>query len=117
MAPLAWSAAARAAPPRPRRRDTAKASAAAVRELQSQLTTVFNAPVMAHGDLGRRTSGRSIAATSSSRYNAGKLMMPASNMKILTLAAAAERLGWDHRFTTIARNHRRRSRTACCAAI
>ena len=32
--------------------------------------------------------------------NAGKLMMPASNMKILTLAAAAERLGWDYRFTT-----------------
>jgi D-alanyl-D-alanine carboxypeptidase/D-alanyl-D-alanine-endopeptidase (penicillin-binding protein 4) len=34
-------------------------------------------------------------------YNAGKLMMPASNMKILTLAAAAERLGWDYKFTTI----------------
>ncbi len=32
--------------------------------------------------------------------NAGKLMMPASNMKILTLAATAEALGWDHRFTT-----------------
>lgn len=33
--------------------------------------------------------------------NAGKLMMPASNMKILTLAAAAETLGWDARLTTI----------------
>ena len=32
--------------------------------------------------------------------NAGKLMMPASNMKVLTLAAAAEKLGWDARFTT-----------------
>ncbi|MEP6914658.1 MAG: D-alanyl-D-alanine carboxypeptidase/D-alanyl-D-alanine-endopeptidase, partial [Acidobacteriota bacterium] len=32
--------------------------------------------------------------------NAGKLMMPASNMKILTLAAAADAFGWDHRFTT-----------------
>ena len=32
--------------------------------------------------------------------NAGKLMMPASNMKILTVSAAAERLGWDYRFTT-----------------
>ena len=32
--------------------------------------------------------------------NAGKLMMPASNMKILTLAAAADALGWDYRFTT-----------------
>ena len=32
--------------------------------------------------------------------NAGKLMMPASNMKIVTLAAAANALGWDYRFTT-----------------
>jgi len=32
--------------------------------------------------------------------NARKLMMPASNMKIVTLAAAAEALGWDHRFKT-----------------
>ena len=29
-----------------------------------------------------------------------KLMMPASNLKILTLAAAAETLGWDYRYTT-----------------
>src|SRR5213593_4168553 len=32
--------------------------------------------------------------------NAGKLMMPASNMKIVTLAAAADRLGWDYSYTT-----------------
>ncbi len=32
--------------------------------------------------------------------NAGRLMMPASNMKILTLSAAADALGWDHRFST-----------------
>ena len=32
--------------------------------------------------------------------NAGRLMMPASNMKIVTLAAAATRLGWDYRFRT-----------------
>ena len=32
--------------------------------------------------------------------NAGTLMMPASNMKIVTLAAAAETLGWDYRFKT-----------------
>jgi D-alanyl-D-alanine carboxypeptidase/D-alanyl-D-alanine-endopeptidase (penicillin-binding protein 4) len=32
--------------------------------------------------------------------DAGKLMIPASNMKVLTLAAAAETLGWDFRYTT-----------------
>src|SRR5688500_2627757 len=32
--------------------------------------------------------------------NAARLMMPASNMKIVTLAAAGERLGWDYRFIT-----------------
>jgi D-alanyl-D-alanine carboxypeptidase/D-alanyl-D-alanine-endopeptidase (penicillin-binding protein 4) len=32
--------------------------------------------------------------------NAGKLMMPGSTMKIVTLAAAAELLGWDHQFET-----------------
>jgi D-alanyl-D-alanine carboxypeptidase/D-alanyl-D-alanine-endopeptidase (penicillin-binding protein 4) len=32
--------------------------------------------------------------------NANRLMMPASNMKILTVATAAASLGWDYRFTT-----------------
>ncbi|MGE5361818.1 MAG: D-alanyl-D-alanine carboxypeptidase/D-alanyl-D-alanine-endopeptidase [Bacteroidales bacterium] len=32
--------------------------------------------------------------------NETKLLMPASNMKIVTLAVAAERLGWDHTFET-----------------
>ncbi len=34
------------------------------------------------------------------QLDAGKLMMPASNLKILTLAAAAETLGWDYRYST-----------------
>ena len=32
--------------------------------------------------------------------NAAKLMMPGSTMKVVTLAAAAELLGWDHQFET-----------------
>jgi D-alanyl-D-alanine carboxypeptidase/D-alanyl-D-alanine-endopeptidase (penicillin-binding protein 4) len=32
--------------------------------------------------------------------NAGKLMMPASSMKVVTLAGAAEKLGWDFRYET-----------------
>ena len=35
--------------------------------------------------------------------NARKLMMPASNMKIVTLAAAAEKLGWDYTYETTVR--------------
>ena len=33
-------------------------------------------------------------------YNAHRLMVPASTQKVLTAAVAAERLGWDYRFTT-----------------
>lgn len=32
--------------------------------------------------------------------NPGTFLMPASNMKVVTMAAAAERLGWDFTFTT-----------------
>jgi D-alanyl-D-alanine carboxypeptidase/D-alanyl-D-alanine-endopeptidase (penicillin-binding protein 4) len=32
--------------------------------------------------------------------NAGKLLLPGSNMKIVTLAAAAARLGWDYSYPT-----------------
>lgn len=76
-----------------------KASRAALQDLRQQLTTIFNAPVMAHGTWGVevRSLDRGDILFA---HNAGKLMMPASNMKILTLAAAAERLGWDFRFTT-----------------
>jgi D-alanyl-D-alanine carboxypeptidase/D-alanyl-D-alanine-endopeptidase (penicillin-binding protein 4) len=33
-------------------------------------------------------------------HNATKLMMPASTMKVVTLAAAAEKLGWDYTYST-----------------
>jgi len=35
--------------------------------------------------------------------NADHLFVPASNMKLLTVAAAATRLGWDHTFETTVR--------------
>ena len=83
----------------PSRPQGTKASDAALRDLRTQLSTVFDAPVMAHGVWGVHVRsldrGDELFA-----HNAGKLMMPASNMKILTLAAAAETLGWDYRFPT-----------------
>jgi D-alanyl-D-alanine carboxypeptidase/D-alanyl-D-alanine-endopeptidase (penicillin-binding protein 4) len=70
-----------------------------VRELRSELARVFGAAINDRGVWG--VDIRSID-TGEHLYelNAGKLMMPASNMKILTLAATADALGWDYRFTT-----------------
>src|SRR6516165_551463 len=69
------------------------------RALQSDLDRIFHASAMARGMWGVEVksldSGRILYA-----LNPGTLMMPASNMKILTLAGAAETLGWDFRFTT-----------------
>ena len=76
-----------------------KASIAAVRELQAQLATVFNGPVMAHATWGVHVRSLDRGDTLFD-HNGGKLMMPASNMKILTLAATAEQLGWDYQFKT-----------------
>jgi D-alanyl-D-alanine carboxypeptidase/D-alanyl-D-alanine-endopeptidase (penicillin-binding protein 4) len=76
----------------------AKASKA-VAELRHDLDLVFNAPLASRGvwgiDVRSLDTGESLY-----RMNAGKLMMPASNMKIVTLAATANTLGWDYRFTT-----------------
>ena len=72
---------------------------AAVRALQSDLSRVFGAPVNKRGvwavDIRSLDTGERLFD-----LNADKLMMPASNMKILTLSATAEALGWDYRFTT-----------------
>jgi D-alanyl-D-alanine carboxypeptidase/D-alanyl-D-alanine-endopeptidase (penicillin-binding protein 4) len=77
----------------------AKPDSKRVRELRSELGRVFGAPIMARGvwgvDIRSLDTGERLFD-----LNAGKLMMPASNMKILTVAAAAETLGWDFRFTT-----------------
>ena len=70
-----------------------------MRELRADLARVFGAPIMDRGVWG--VDVRSLD-TGEHLYelNAGKLMMPASNMKILTLAATADALGWDYRFST-----------------
>ena len=71
----------------------------AVQSLRDDLTKVFNASIDARGvwgiDIRSLDTGERLFD-----LNPGKLMMPASNMKILTLATAATTLGWDYRFTT-----------------
>jgi D-alanyl-D-alanine carboxypeptidase/D-alanyl-D-alanine-endopeptidase (penicillin-binding protein 4) len=79
--------------------ETSSGREAAVRELRAHLSKVFNAPIMARGvwavDVRSLDTGERLF-----ELNSGKLMMPASNMKVVTLATAAENLGWDYRFTT-----------------
>jgi serine-type D-Ala-D-Ala carboxypeptidase/endopeptidase (penicillin-binding protein 4) len=78
---------------------TPKPDSRAERALTSDLDRIFGAPVMEQGLWGVEVkslqTGRILYT-----LNARKLMMPASNMKIVTLAAAAETLGWDYRFKT-----------------
>lgn len=71
----------------------------AVLALQRDLDRMFVAPaferVLWAVEIQSIATGESLY-----RLNPTKLVMPASNMKILTLAAAAERLGWDFTFET-----------------
>ena len=70
-----------------------------MRELRADLARVFSASVNERGvwavDIRSIDTGERLYD-----LNSGKLMMPASNMKIVTLSAAADALGWDYRFTT-----------------
>jgi len=74
-------------------------ASAAIDALRRDIDATLAQPVLAHGYWGvlvrSLKTGETLYAV-----NAGKLMMPASNMKIVTLAAAAEKLGWDYRYET-----------------
>jgi D-alanyl-D-alanine carboxypeptidase/D-alanyl-D-alanine-endopeptidase (penicillin-binding protein 4) len=71
----------------------------AERALTSDLNRIFGAPVMEQGLWGVEVKSLDTGKVLYS-LNARKLMMPASNMKVVTLAAAADILGWDYRFRT-----------------
>lgn len=85
--------------PASERAEAANGPSKAVRGLRSALWTVFNAPIMSRGvwavDVRSLDTGERLF-----ELNSGKLMMPASNMKVVTLATAAATLGWDYRFNT-----------------
>jgi D-alanyl-D-alanine carboxypeptidase/D-alanyl-D-alanine-endopeptidase (penicillin-binding protein 4) len=67
--------------------------------LQHDIDAVLAAPEFERGFWGALVKAVDRDETLYSR-NATKLMMPASTMKVVTLAAAAEKLGWDYAYTT-----------------
>jgi serine-type D-Ala-D-Ala carboxypeptidase/endopeptidase (penicillin-binding protein 4) len=71
----------------------------ALAALQHDLDAILAAPALDRGYWGVLVTSLTTGETLFAR-NARKLMMPASNMKIVTLAAAAERLGWDYTYAT-----------------
>jgi serine-type D-Ala-D-Ala carboxypeptidase/endopeptidase (penicillin-binding protein 4) len=68
-------------------------------ELRRDLTALFEAPALDHVQWGVSFYSVRQDRTIYS-LNAARFMVPASNQKLLTAAVAAERLGWDFRFTT-----------------
>lgn len=68
--------------------------------LRAELDPIFDAPIFARALIGVRIESLRTGDVLYER-NAGKLVVPASNMKLLTLSVAAEKLGWDYRFETL----------------
>ena len=66
--------------------------------LSADLDKIFAAPALARALVGIRIE--SLRDGLLYERNGAKLVMPASNMKLLTVAVAAERLGWDYTFET-----------------
>jgi D-alanyl-D-alanine carboxypeptidase/D-alanyl-D-alanine-endopeptidase (penicillin-binding protein 4) len=78
----------------------AAATAVSPRSLPVELDRIFGAPQYARMQWAVLVQSLESGAVLYER-NASKLMMPASNMKVVTLSAAAERLGWDYRYRTL----------------
>ena len=68
-------------------------------QLQHDIDAILGSPVLQRGFWGVYIKPADSADVWYAR-NADKLMMPASSLKIVTLAAAAEKLGWDFRYET-----------------
>jgi len=75
------------------------AATRAVAQLQRDIDTILTAPALDRGAVGVVVRSLATGETVYTR-NAPRLMMPASTLKIVTLAAAADRLGWDHTYET-----------------
>jgi D-alanyl-D-alanine carboxypeptidase/D-alanyl-D-alanine-endopeptidase (penicillin-binding protein 4) len=68
-------------------------------QLQLDLRSIFSSPAIDHAVWG--VAVRSLKTDELLfGLNAGRMQTPASNMKLITTAVAADKLGWDFRYTT-----------------
>jgi serine-type D-Ala-D-Ala carboxypeptidase/endopeptidase (penicillin-binding protein 4) len=70
-----------------------------ISELQRRINTILATPALSRGTWGVLVKSLQNDETLYT-LNAHKLMMPASTQKILTLAVAADQLGWDYSYRT-----------------
>jgi D-alanyl-D-alanine carboxypeptidase/D-alanyl-D-alanine-endopeptidase (penicillin-binding protein 4) len=70
-----------------------------ISELQRRINTILAAPALTRGTWGVLVKSLQNDETLYT-LNAHKLMMPASTQKILTLAVAADQLGWEYTYRT-----------------
>jgi len=70
-----------------------------VKALRSDLAGAFGAPAFSNAVWGVVVRSLRTGETLYAR-NPRTFLMPASNMKVITMAAAADRLGWDYTFQT-----------------
>lgn len=68
-------------------------------QLGRDLQSIFSDPTTDHAQWAVHVYDLR-GAESLYRLNAARFMVPASSQKLLTTAVAAERLGWDYRYTT-----------------
>lgn len=82
-------------PPAP----AAKASSDSREQLVRDLNQLFGTPAYEHAQWAASVDSLR-TGEQLYRLHPSRLLLPASTQKLLTAAAAAERLGWDYRFTT-----------------
>ena len=68
-------------------------------DLRADIDAIFNDPAISRAMIAARIDSLKTGETLYSR-NADKLVMPASNMKIVTMTIAAEKLGWNFTYET-----------------
>lgn len=71
----------------------------AIEQLQRDLRAIFTSAAVDHAIWAVTVRSLKTDETLFS-MNSTRMQTPASNMKVLTTAVAAERLGWDYRYTT-----------------